>query len=329
MHDATESKRLLAVLRDRPLSVDPARTEALRARAMPRLEERVRVIAGQRKRVTRRRIFVGWLAAIVTVLVAAVALRELRGSPSTTAAAEIRALDGHLLYGAEGTERAVLPGDRLSLPADGELRTDSTSQATVETSHGLRLRLESGSKLGLSGLSSNGLSGSVHLEQGQVQCAVPKLQGGARFAVVTPNARVVVHGTRFSVRVDSTEAGVTRTCVRVTEGVVAVQHAAAETFLHAGDEWGCGSDQTEASPVASPKPAPPVTRGKASLAKVQGTLAEETALLQTALAAERKGRSAAASVAAARLVARFPDSPLAPEARAVLDRVSQKSLEGR
>jgi hypothetical protein len=167
------------------------------------------------------------------------------------------------------------------------------------------------------------------LDQGQITCAVPKLHGGSLFSVVTPNARVVVHGTRFSVRVDSAEAGVTRTCVRVTDGVVAVQHGAAEAMLHAGDEWGCEAKPSVVvtqDPVRPPRAA---SRGRPAPPPVRGTLAEETSLLQGAIAAERKGHPGAASVSAARLVAKFPDSPLAPEARALLDRVAARPNEGK
>src|SRR5436189_5638301 len=113
MHEATESKRILAVLRDRPVSVDPARTEARRARAVPLLEERVRAIVERRNRARLRRLVVGWLAAVVACGTAVVAIRAFRALPSPVAArAEIRAIDGRLLYGVGGAERTVSPGDR-------------------------------------------------------------------------------------------------------------------------------------------------------------------------------------------------------------------------
>jgi ferric-dicitrate binding protein FerR (iron transport regulator) len=331
MHEATESKRLLAILRDRPVSVDPARTEARRAKQLPLLEERVQTLAARRNRSKKRRIVIGCFAAAAASIVFGFALPEFRKAPVVVAGAEIRAIEGHLSYGDGAAERAVAPGDSLALPVAGELRTN-TSEATLETSRGLRLHMESGARLGLSGLSRNGLDGSVRLDQGQITCAVPKLHAGALFSVVTPNARVVVHGTQFTVRVDSAEAGVTRTCVRVTEGVVAVQQqSAAEAMLHAGDEWGCEARPATASPADTGRPqkAGPGARGRVAQPVRGSTLAEETALLQNALAAERKGRPGAAAVAAGRLLARFPDSPLAPEARAVLDRVSTRPNEAR
>jgi ferric-dicitrate binding protein FerR (iron transport regulator) len=268
-------------------------------------------------------------AVLAAAALAVLCVRALRQSTSIAASAEIRTLEGHLMHEVGGAERTVSTGERLTLPVTGEFRTDATSEATMETSQGLRLRLDSESRLSLSGLAANGLDGSVELEQGQIHCAVPKLHGGAKFSVVTPNARVVVHGTRFTVRVDSMEAGVTRTCVRVAEGVVSVENASAAALLHAGEEWGCGSMSVASETPPAPKTASVTSRGKGGASRAQGTLAEETALLQSALAAERRGHRSAASVAAARLLARYPDSPLAPEGRAVLDRLSQAPSEGR
>ena len=68
MHEATESKRLLAVLRDRPVSVDPARTEARRSKQLPLLEERVRIIAARRSRSKARRFVASCFAAVAAVL---------------------------------------------------------------------------------------------------------------------------------------------------------------------------------------------------------------------------------------------------------------------
>lgn len=327
MHEATESKHVLSVLRDRPVSVDPARTEALRARAVPLLEEHVRAIVHERRRARRLRFLVRCLAAIVSGAVAVFAVHALRKPGAAVESAQIRAVEGHLVHEIGGAQRTVSPGDILALPVTGEFSTGAT-EATLETSEGLRLHLETASSVSLSGLSRNGRDGSVSLEQGQIQCAVPKLHGGAKFSVETPNARIVVHGTRFTVRVDSMEAGVTRTCVRVTEGVVSVEQGTSVAMLQAGDEWGCG---TAVSTADGPRPAKATAPGNRLRvpARAQGTLGEETTLLQTALAEERRGHRAAASVAAARLVARYPDSPLAPEARAVLDRLSQAPFEGR
>jgi hypothetical protein len=328
--EAGEARRLLAVLRERPHSVDPASTDARRRRALPRLEQHVRRVAAQRKNSGRRRWVAVSLAAILSVAVVGIGLRKLR-LYDTRGDVAVRAVEGHLVQRVLGTSRALSAGDKLMLPVEGELQTDDGSRATLETAQGLRLEVEESSRLALSGMSSAGSDRSVELHDGQIQCAVPKLGPGERFSVVTPNARVVVHGTRFAVRVDSSEAGVTRTCVRVSEGVVAVHHGGDVATLFAGDEWGCRPDERAAqvgSGQAGPVAPLPAVHGRTGVPhrfeRGPGTLAEETALLQTALAAERTGQFDVAAAALTRLLSRFPDSPLGPEARAVQKRVSHE-----
>src|SRR6185503_19719413 len=99
MHEATESKRLLAVLRDWPVSVDPARTEARREKQLPLLEARVREIAARRSRSRTRRIMAGCFAAVAAVAIVGVALRQFEEKPAVAAGAEIRAIEGRLSYG--------------------------------------------------------------------------------------------------------------------------------------------------------------------------------------------------------------------------------------
>jgi hypothetical protein len=331
--DGSEVRRLLSVLRERPQSVDSERTEARKARVLPALQAHVKLLAEKRARSMRRRFFAFAAAAAVFAFVLGVGITRYRDTRPPSS--DILAVNGHLVHYSEGAPRPVSAGDRLTLPIEGELRADPGVPATLETAEGLEMRLEGGSRLALGGMSGQGTDRSVQLEAGQIRCAVPRLTNGAHFAVVTPNARVIVHGTRFTVRVDSPSAGVTRTCVRVSEGVVAVHHSSGEATLRAGDEWGCRPEARDApradavvprTPAVVPSPRV-ASRGSARQAapieRAEGTLAEETTLLQTALAAERKGQRAAATTALMRLLSRYPDSPLAPEARAVLERVSR------
>jgi hypothetical protein len=60
---------------------------------------------------------------------------------------------------------------------------------------------------------------------------------------------------------------------------------------------------------------------RAPRAQPAGTLAVESQLLREGLAAERQGRPADAAAALSRLLAQFPRSPLAGDARAALARV--------
>ncbi|HEX4340565.1 MAG TPA: FecR domain-containing protein [Polyangiaceae bacterium] len=336
--DATRSQRLLAPLRERPHSVDAARSESRRARVVPELQRHLAALGAKRRRVRRMR---GVLAAVAAVVIAAVVFRV--GTSHRQLApkvAEIRAVEGHLVHSVSGLDHTVLAGDRLVLPVDGELRTDATSGASLETEAGLRMDLDVSSEVSLSQMADKG-EHRVELRGGQIACAVPKLEPGTTFAVVTPNARVVVHGTKFTVRVDSSEAGVTRTCVRVREGLVAVHHASGRAMLHAGESWGCPEAPATAVPAPAYVEAPrlatrtTVRAGRAGRAEHvvaapaprEGTLAQETELLQSALAAERSGRRDAAMTSLTRLLSTYPDSPLLPEARAALKRVAVASAQ--
>jgi hypothetical protein len=77
---------------------------------------------------------------------------------------------------------------------------------------------------------------ALYLARGGVEVEVPKLQPGRGFSVETPDALVTVHGTRFSVLVESTLEG-PRTHVQVTRGIVSVQKEGREVFLTAGQAW--------------------------------------------------------------------------------------------
>ncbi len=335
--DAARSQRLLATLRERPHSVDAARSESRRARVVPHLQRHLVALSVRRRRVRHLRYS---LAALVAVLFGVVVLQL--GLPRRSVAqraAEIRAVQGHLVHSVSGQDHTVLAGDRLVVPVDGELRTDATSGASLETEAGLRMDLDASSEVSLSQMADRG-EHRVELRAGQLACAVPKLEAGTTFAVVTPNARVVVHGTKFTVRVDSSEAGVTRTCVRVREGLVAVHHAGGRAMLHAGDSWGCPeapvqvarNDAPQLQAAPAPAPARVTSRKSAPSANVaraqrEGTLAQETELLQSALASERGGRRDAAMTALTRLLSAYPESPLLPEARAALKRVAVASAQ--
>jgi hypothetical protein len=104
--------------------------------------------------------------------------------------------------------------------------------------------------------------------------------------------------------------------------------------LHAGEAWGCPGE----APVARaeiPAKAPPraLVRRAAPVNTPphparEGTLARETELLQSALAAERGGRREVAMAALTQLLSTYPESPLSPEARDTLKRVAVAPSQG-
>jgi hypothetical protein len=339
--DAARAQRLLAALRERPHSVDSARAESRRARVVPHLQHHLVLIADRRRRARRLQYAAFALAAFVACV--GVVLFGVARHEAAPTFSEIRAVQGHLVHSVSGQDHTVLAGDRLVVPVDGELRTDETSGASLETESGLRMDLEASSEVSLSHMSGVN-EHRVELLGGQLACAVPKLEKGSSFAVVTPNARVVVHGTKFTVRVDSPQAGVTRTCVRVREGLVAVHHAAGTAMLHAGESWGCpeapvvvarndveprvaANDARPDKKVTRVRQTAPATVAQPAALEREGTLAKETALLQSALAAEHGGHRDAAMAALTKLLSTYPESPLLPEARAALKRVAVASVE--
>jgi hypothetical protein len=331
--DATRAQRLLSPLRERPHSVDSARAESRRARVVPELQRHLAAVATRRKRMRVLRASAGIVATLS--LAAAAVVYGVAHHAAALRTTEIRAVQGRLVHSVSGQDHTVLAGDRLAVPVDGELRTDEASSASLETESGLRLDLDVKSQVSLSHLSESG-ERRVELLSGQVSCAVPKLEAGSSFAVVTPNARVVVHGTKFTVRVDSSEAGVTRTCVRVREGLVAVHQAQGIAMLHAGESWGCVEPlASNAPPRVTMTDVPPLSRARRGSHKSapvvvtpeeraarEGTLGKEAELLQTALAAEHGGHRDAAMAALTKLLSAYPESPLLPDARAALKRVA-------
>lgn len=76
---------------------------------------------------------------------------------------------------------------------------------------------------------------NIKLARGQVRVHVPPLPSGGKLVVETPDAEVIVHGTRFAV---TREEGSSETSVRVEEGLVEVLPKGgnrAAVFLRAGE----------------------------------------------------------------------------------------------
>ena len=158
---------------------------------------------------------------------------------------------------------------------------------------------------------------------------VPKLATPVVFSVKTPDALVVVHGTRFSVEVDP-EGKNGNTQVDVTRGVVTVQAGGQEVWLNAGQHWPpiTASAPASSSDVAPPEPAQPAARQPRAVvpsqprAKVRRKpatvaahqLAEENRLFGVAMAKKKAGDGQGALNAIEDFLTRYPDSVLVQEA---------------
>jgi len=334
--DATEVRRLLGALRERPVSVDQARLAARRERVVSALKRDVRVLAAARVSRARRRV--GYVALSFAAAASVLFAVHRFASPPAPPALAITFVGsvGQTMARWGASPRALHAGEALQSDP-GEIETAPEGSAELVTSAGLGLNLGAATRVSLAGLVAPGRN-QVELKQGFLTCSVPHLSEGQRFSVQTPDARVVVHGTVFSVRVDSQQAHGAETCVEVTDGVVIVQHGGAETALNAGDSWGCDSRPpapvTASAPLeALPEPdradgAPTARRStppNRARPPEHGTLAEESRLLQEALAAERVGRPERAQGLLNQLLTRYPNSPLAAEARRASSRIPSAS----
>jgi TolA-binding protein len=140
---------------------------------------------------------------------------------------------------------------------------------------------------------------------------------------------VTVHGTRFTVEAVQMEGGANAiyTRVIVREGVVAVEHDGRTTELFAGDRWSSASEapKAEAHVASAPRVGTPrsIARTTPNPAGTS-TLAAENALVQRALTASRQGDDTRAVALFDDLIARYPHSPLEPNAEVERFRALQR-----
>ncbi|HEY4104823.1 MAG TPA: FecR domain-containing protein [Polyangiaceae bacterium] len=328
--EAAEVRRILSPLRDRPVSVDAERMAARRARVVGSLKREVRALSDERARKPRRRAgFAAVALAAAACLLVGARFVSLRGAGAGASVLTFVGSVGDTVAGVN--ERQLKAGERLNTDP-GEIVTATQGSAELVNGVGLGLHLGAATRVSLSELVGNENKNQVELRQGSVTCTVPHLSEGQRFSVATPDARVVVHGTVFTVQVDSKQTSGKQTCVKVTDGVVIVQHGGSEIALNAGDSWGCDeSASTKALDSSEASSVDPSDNGAAEGTRVprgaargseRGTLSDENRLFQSALAAERLEQKDKAELDLNRLLTKYPSSPLAPEARRALGRIT-------
>jgi hypothetical protein len=216
-------------------------------------------------------------------------------------------------------------GQVTPLNADGVLETSPGAEARIKA-RGLELDLVENTKISLKELGASATSSAVRLDRGRVRCVIPH-RPGREFAVVTADARVVDIGTIFSVSVQPSPTG-DKTLVHVEEGEVIVHHAGGQSRVTASQSWSSRTPEpapAAAAPVSAEElPAEETPSRPAPPRRPRETLETETQLLRNALASEQKGDLPAARKALESLVARYPESPLAPDAKAALARVKRR-----
>lgn len=249
-----------------------------------------------------------------------------------SAVAQIESVSGAVQVVLGGREQL----DAKSPPRVNAVHADRNSSAVVRMASGTRILVGSSTSLEVSALPPADplLREEVTLSVGRVDVAVPRLNSGDSFEVVTQQARIVVHGTRFSVEVGFREAA-QWTKVAVTEGQVSVHHATGVAVLGGDSTWTSVADDEPAPevidersdarqiPGSSQQPLPR-RRGESDRAKSTGRVASpprprsslgaENALFQSAMRAARRGDDALALALVDEFLAKYPRSPLAPNA---------------
>jgi hypothetical protein len=173
---------------------------------------------------------------------------------------------------------------------------------------------------------------SLFLTRGRVDVEVPKLDRERGFSVETPDAKVVVHGTGFSVSVDPTGDNGILTAVDVTHGVVSVLHAGQEVRLTAGQHWPADpepsaateNDDPSSDSAALDEPVSEKRHGKrakasrarrAPSARESRELAEQNGHFARAMLLKNQGQTEGALDELTHLLSSHPASPLRQEAR--------------
>jgi FecR protein len=343
MSDESKIRELFTPLDETPIDVEGRRFKVNRAKVVAAILNAPAALATDRALRSRRIAMLAMAAGFVVVAGAAGWVATHR--PSSVAALgpslQLSDVRGHVSRLRGGSQIAVAPGESTTVSAEGVLFTAAESEASVRTARGLEVTLFENSRILLSDLNIDQPTNAVHLESGAIRCRVPHLEEGQHFSVITPDATVVVHGTVFRVEVGGAAGSATRTCVRVEEGVVSVSGSAGEARVTASQSWGC--DPPAERPGATAPLAPPVEAtaksgsGPAARAAtdsprdstkdapkaVLSTLNEENRLFQAGLAAERSGDTRTAAASFELLLSRYPQSPLAADARTALSRVGR------
>lgn len=309
---------------------DARAIEALRG-AIRRVPER-----GARRRVQRTLVALAVAAAAALAIGAALRLRS-SGAP-TALEPTLQAESAAALVLRHGTTRFADPSSQTRIEPGDEVSVASGNHAHLRLGSGAMVEIAAATRLRMGGRDRDEV---ITLLRGSVSLRVPKLAAPHTLSVVAPDASVIVHGTRFSVTVDGPPSAATRTSVHVTQGEVAVLFQTGHVILRAGQSWQSAEQSvSEDKPPASALDAGPRTDAVRSAAlEVQKTasanrgakskggddLAVQNRLYSSALAARDHGDDDEAVALLTELLDRYPNSPLADEARRVRTRAATQS----
>jgi FecR protein len=299
----------------------------------------LRRVAEQKQRRQRTRRLVAALALAASVVGLAVGAWHVLGQDAMVAQADAASV---VVSGREGdvavTDDVGHVVEAVSALSEGYgLRTEHGS-ATLGFPSGASAKVSNKSSLKITRARSQE---ALFLARGGVDVEVPKLEPTHGFSVETPDARVMVHGTRFSVVVEPTAEG-PRTRVQVVHGIVSVQQGGSEVFLTAGQGWAAANSggssagageapATGAAPEVDAGPDDDVEVDEATPASAadekQGVrsgarrdfdsreLADQNRRFARAMAHKKHGEPRAALRELAGILRRYPGSPLTQEVR--------------
>jgi ferric-dicitrate binding protein FerR (iron transport regulator) len=290
-------------------------------------------------RVRRRRAVGGGvvLAAAAGLLLMAQAVRHFN---QRAAAPTLIAIN----VSQAGRGTALRAGDRAQPLAEGAaLGAGQRIETTADG--GASLQLSTGTAIDLLGrtsfrVDSQGAIERFALQHGELSAHVAKLTSKQRFIVATPDAEVEVRGTRFHVGVrERGEAcgNGSRTRLEVTEGVVEVRSAGLSILVQAGQHW--PSDCPSSRPAVATEPGAPLGEGRPAVREPKpaasmivdrtSALAQQNDLFAEGVALRRQGDVGGALRVYQEVIARFPKSPLAENARVERMRVLAKNHDRR
>jgi hypothetical protein len=213
----------------------------------------------------RRRMVV--LSAATLALAAGLAMVvRLAGGSSLTSAKPVATVRAELVveHASGGGNQLMRAGATQPLPdmsvlAVGDsVRSGQDGMATLGYADGTRMTLSSSARLRVDDL---GTTRRFSLSSGQLQAHVTKLGQGDRFIVSTPDSEVEVHGTVFTVAVDSSPSrcrnSASSSTVSVSEGAVWVRSGDKQIVLQPGESWAtpCYEPRNSAADVAVRAPA--------------------------------------------------------------------------
>jgi hypothetical protein len=331
----------------------PAEEAALQRRSAAAVDRLLRRNAEKRRtqRVTRISPALGIAVAAAAAVALALGAWHRVSTPENDQASQLSAISGQVDLSRSTGPVPVRPGvalangDVLSTAPGSRARVTLADRAALEIGSRTRVRLAS------TGAEVEGPDQRLELDDGEISLHVPKLVQGQVLSVRTPDALVIVRGTRFSVAVEHGSAKSVTTRVAVSEGRVEVQSRGQTLFLDPGQHWSSPAESgATAGSVAEPAPSsaarsepdalgdPPLVRGGsrhgarehartpkslahgsrptlASRPEAASTLAEENAIYETALRRARSGDLAGALAKLEILTREHSRSPLVQSAR--------------